>query len=211
MGSEMCIRDRLYPVLVRSVQATRRRAHTRTRQRVHTRPTLRIRISAARQIFRYFRTIMRRISPPGALYVRMRRTYACRIQHPAHLSAQRRHICAAARRLTFAQFSNPYFTDMRARKNERARDKMPYPQHKAEYSITAKPMYVCTNYCVRDRCPRVYVCCIRNTTRLVIMSRLCLLCKGDRRRVWKTQRAAHSLGIAYQEFYYYCCTVIPGN
>ena len=42
---------------------------------------------------------MRRISPPGAFYVRTRRTYACRIQHPAHLlvSAQRRHICAAAR------------------------------------------------------------------------------------------------------------------
>ena len=38
----------LYPELVRSVQATRRRAHTRTRARVHTRPTLRIRISAAR-------------------------------------------------------------------------------------------------------------------------------------------------------------------
>ena len=71
----------LYPELVRSVQATRRRAHTQTRQRVHTRPTLRIRISAARQIFRYFRAIMRRISPPGALYVRTRRTYACRIQH----------------------------------------------------------------------------------------------------------------------------------
>ena len=38
----------LYPELVRSVQATRRRAHTRTRARVHsvhTRPTLRIRIS----------------------------------------------------------------------------------------------------------------------------------------------------------------------
>ena len=40
----------LYPELVRSVQATRPRAHTRTRARVHTRPTLRIRISAARQI-----------------------------------------------------------------------------------------------------------------------------------------------------------------
>ena len=83
----------LYPELVRSVQATRRRAHTRTRARVHTRPTLRIRISvhtrptlririsAARQIFRYCRTIMRRIPPPGAFYVRTRRTYACRIQH----------------------------------------------------------------------------------------------------------------------------------
>ena len=35
----------LYPELVRSVQATRRRAHTRTRVRAHTRPTLRIRIS----------------------------------------------------------------------------------------------------------------------------------------------------------------------
>ena len=46
----------LYPELVRSVQATRRRAHTRTRARVHTRRTLRIRISVARQIFRYFRT-----------------------------------------------------------------------------------------------------------------------------------------------------------
>ena len=87
----------LYPELVSSVQATGRRAHTRTRARVHTRPTLRIRISAARQIFRYFRTIMRRISPPGAFYVRTRRTCACGIQHPAHLSAQRRHICAAAR------------------------------------------------------------------------------------------------------------------
>ena len=28
------------------------------------------------------------------------------------------------------------------------------------------------------------------------------ICKGDRRRVWRTQRAAHSLGVAYQEFYY---------
>ena len=52
----------LYPELVRSVQATRRRAHTPTRARVHTRisectrPTPRIRISAAREIFRYFRT-----------------------------------------------------------------------------------------------------------------------------------------------------------
>ena len=52
----------LYPELVRSVQATRRRAHTRTRARVHTRRTLRIRISVARQIFRYFRT---RDQPPG--------------------------------------------------------------------------------------------------------------------------------------------------
>jgi len=57
---------------------------------------------------------------------------------------------------------------------------------------------------LRDRCPRVYVCCIRNTKRLVIISPHCLLCKGDRRRVWRTQRAAHSLGVAYQEFYY--CT-----
>ena len=52
----------VYPELVRSVQATRRRAHTPTRARVHTRisectrPTPRIRISAAREIFRYFRT-----------------------------------------------------------------------------------------------------------------------------------------------------------
>ena len=35
----------LYPELVRSVQATRRRAHTRKRARVHTRPTLGKRIS----------------------------------------------------------------------------------------------------------------------------------------------------------------------
>ena len=40
---------------------------------------------------------MRRISPPGAFYVRTHRTYACRIQHPAQISAQRRHIFAAAR------------------------------------------------------------------------------------------------------------------
>ena len=33
---------------------------------------------------------MRRISPPGAFYVRTSRTYACRIQHPAQISAHLR-------------------------------------------------------------------------------------------------------------------------
>ena len=36
------------------------------------------------------------------------------------------------------------------------------------------------------------------------------ICKGDRRRVWRTQRAAHSLGVAYQEFDYCTTVVIPG-
>ena len=85
--------------------------------RVHTRPTLRIRISAARQIFRYFRTIMRRISPPGAFYVRTRRTYVC-MPYPAsstpistaaaHLrSSQKQRTSPRLHRVSFSQCCRP--------------------------------------------------------------------------------------------------------
>ena len=77
---------------------------------------------------------MRLISPPGALYVRTRRTYACRIEHPAHLSAQRRHICAAAQRRHICAVFPPVF-HRHAREKGRTNPRL----HSVSFSQCCRP------------------------------------------------------------------------